>query len=139
MNTRGLRRSLIAAALTASLTVTGAQAKSGGEPKPNGYGRDVCVTMLHDMSVSRQAYSDRDYDFRLNLVGCDAPWETLNGTMHYQSEPCPTAARNAGNRLVRKGFPTRQITPKVIGRQIGGEGTVVEGVDCTLYEDWSWG
>jgi hypothetical protein len=136
MNRRQLLGGAVALAITEMINPKGTVAK---EKKPKGYGTDVCVTMLHDMATSSQAYSDRDFDFRLNLVGCDAPWETLDGKMNYQPEACPTAARKAGNKLIKKGLPTSKINPKVIGAMIGGEGRVVDGVDCTLFEDWSWG
>lgn len=129
-----IQRGMVIGLIAAGCLVSSGEAV-GSSTLPRGYGKDACVTMLHDLKAV--GASKRDRDFKLNLIGCDEP-EPTRPYMQYHTNRCARAANTVADRLVRDDIPSLSISPNDIGRRIGGVGRVVRNHDCTLHEDWSW-
>lgn len=109
-----------------------------GEPKPPGYGVEVCTTRAHDLATARGVVDRQTWDYQMNLISCEQDGDTGSWAFHQSryDRGCGALAYAAGTALIATGHRSRQLTPAAIGRWID---QADHARDCALYEDGSWG
>ena len=106
----------------------------GGYPK--GYGKNPCVTKAYDMAASQTVYSEAEYDWELNFIGCSH--ETFRRDT---TNTCTVLAYAIARDWIRHGQPILNLTIDKVGRALDTRSIDKHGYkryDCTASEDLSW-